>query len=75
MRRPKNEPPPRPWGRALDAEAAREYCGVDVERTPGAPAPIKLSPRRKVWLREQLDDWIDRAAGKNTCPEFDIWDQ
>ncbi len=63
------------WGRGLDADAARQYCGCDVERTPGAPPPVKVSPRRKIWLREELDAWLDRMAGKDPASQGSIWDE
>lgn len=61
------------WGRGLDADAARAYCGCDVEHTPGAPPPVKVSPRRKIWLREDLDAWLDRVAGKKAPDQDNPW--
>lgn len=61
------------WGRGLDTAAARAYCGCDVDRIPGAPKPVKVSPRRKVWLREDLDAWLNRVAGKRAQEQDNPW--
>ena len=59
------------WPRALKLELDTAYCGlsrntflreVDAGR---APAARRLTAGRKVWLREELDAWLDRAAGKS----------
>ena len=60
---------PRPsygWPRGLKAADAAEYVGLgestflaEVERGK-IPPPTWLTKNRKVWLREKLDDYLDR---------------
>lgn len=60
------------WPRSMSVELAAAYVGLSpsafraqVDR-PGstAPQPIPLTQGRRVWLREDLDAWLDRAAGR-----------
>ncbi len=54
--------------RGLRAIAAATYCGLGrstflryvSERK--APQPRKLSPGAVVWLRDELDKWMEAAA-------------
>lgn len=63
------------WPRGMDAKSASDYCGFDVRRTPGAPAPVRPSPKRAVWLREDLDAWLDRLAKKDQHESpRSVWD-
>ena len=54
--------------RGLRAQAAAKYCGLGRSTflryvSEGkAPAPRKLSPGAVVWLRDQLDSWMEGAA-------------
>lgn len=68
--------------RALRAELAALYVGVSeswwlLEVKAGrAPSPVYLSPRIPVWLREDLDAWLDEKAGRDTgAKEPNPWDE
>lgn len=57
------------WPRALRAELAAAYVGVsratlhELVRRAEAPRPTYLTPGIPVWLRDQLDAWLDARAG------------
>jgi prophage regulatory protein len=68
------------WPRGLREELAAEYVGLApstfrrevTERR--APQPIRLTPGRLVWLKEDLDAWLDRVAGRSTAsPRKNPW--
>jgi predicted DNA-binding transcriptional regulator AlpA len=72
------------WPRAMKADAAAEYCGLGLSSfhryvAAGiAPAPIRYpacdtskAPRRVAWLREDLDAWLDRMAGRTPASADD----
>ncbi|BBF66699.1 AlpA family phage regulatory protein [Acidithiobacillus sp. 'AMD consortium'] len=54
--------------RGLRAQAAAKYCGLGRSTflryvSEGkAPQPRKLSPGAVVWLRDELDKWLEAAA-------------
>lgn len=54
--------------RALRAQAAAKYCGLGRSTflryvaEGKAPQPRKLSPGAVIWLRDELDTWLERAA-------------
>jgi predicted DNA-binding transcriptional regulator AlpA len=56
--------------RGLMPSRAAEYIGVSVgtlrrESEAGrAPRPVRISTQRLVYLREDLDAYLDRLAGK-----------
>lgn len=58
------------WPRSMSDDLAAAYTGVSVttfraEVAAGrAPAPIRLTLKRIAWLREDLDGWLDRLAGR-----------
>jgi predicted DNA-binding transcriptional regulator AlpA len=58
--------------RALRAEFAALYVGVSESwwlaavKAGDAPAAVYLTPRLPVWLREDLDAWLDARAGRNS---------
>jgi predicted DNA-binding transcriptional regulator AlpA len=58
----------------MHLELAASYVGLSVgsianERKAGRfPEPVSLTRGRIVWLREDLDAWLDRKAGK-AAPE------
>lgn len=58
------------WPRAMDVELAAAYCSISPAtlRREG-PAPVTIGRERKVWLRDQLDAWLDRLAGIVTASE------
>ncbi|MBV8094502.1 MAG: hypothetical protein JOY71_19380 [Acetobacteraceae bacterium] len=58
------------WPRGLCEELAAAYVGLSVttiraERAAGRfPAPIPLTRGRIVWLKEDLDRYLDLKAGR-----------
>lgn len=55
------------WPRGLSAELAATYVGLSKSgflADDTIPAAIQLTKGRKVWLREDLDAWLDAKAGK-----------
>lgn len=57
------------WPRGLSETLAAAYVGLSpstirAERARGAfPQPVQLTAGRMVYLRDQLDSWLDRKAG------------
>jgi predicted DNA-binding transcriptional regulator AlpA len=57
------------WPRGLREELAAQYIGLSVTtfrrewREGRAPRPIQLTVGRQVWLRDELDRWLDGKAG------------
>ncbi len=69
------------WPRALRAELAASYVGMGASawlsmvRRSEAPDPVYLSARIPVWLREDLDAWLDAKAGRTAAsPASNPWD-
>lgn len=60
---------PYDWPRGMRAAQAAEYIGLSestflAEVKKGTiPEPTWLTANRKVWLREKLDEYLDRKAG------------
>lgn len=61
---------PEAWPRGLRLDAAAEYVGLsrntflrEIEAGK-APKPYQITVGRLVWLREDLDAYLDRIAGK-----------
>ena len=59
--------------RGLPALAAAYYIGFSVTSfrayvAPAVPA-VRISPGRLVWLREDLDRWLDGRRGTLPAPE------
>ncbi|MBB4267692.1 helix-turn-helix transcriptional regulator [Roseospira visakhapatnamensis] len=60
------------WPRSMGLELAAAYVGLSPSKFWGevnkqgstAPQPIALTAGRRVWLKEDLDAWLDRAAGR-----------
>jgi prophage regulatory protein len=58
------------WPRGLREDLAAEYIGLSVSsirtlRHRGQfPAPIPLTKGRLIFLRDDLDAWLDRKAGR-----------
>ena len=56
--------------RGMPQAIAARYVGLSESqfglmwRQGAAPQPIKLAARRQVWLREDLDRWLDEKAGR-----------
>ncbi|MDD2706249.1 MAG: hypothetical protein PHU07_13085 [Acidocella sp.] len=54
----------RDWPRAMPVDLAAKYCGVGANTlTQHGPKPVQIGQKRKVWLRDQLDKWLDTLAG------------
>ena len=58
------------WPRGMNMELAAAYLSLspsllrsEVEAGE-APQPVWLTAGRKIWLREDLDAYLDRKAGK-----------
>ncbi len=69
-----------PWPpRGLPEEQAAYYVGLSAStfrREVGAghaPAPVRLTAGRQVWLRDQLDAWLDQKAGRVVASPPDEW--
>lgn len=67
--------------RGLRAELAALYVGVSeawwhaAVKAGNAPAPIYLTPRLPIWLREDLDAWLDARAGRDAASSaVNPWD-
>jgi predicted DNA-binding transcriptional regulator AlpA len=62
------------WPRGMREALAADYVGLSSstfrrEWSEGrAPGPVHLTPGRQVWLREDLDQWLDRKAGRLNDP-------
>lgn len=60
------------WPRSMGLELASAYVGLSPSKFWGevnkqdstAPQPIALTAGRRVWLKEDLDAWLTRAAGR-----------
>ena len=54
----------------MPLDLAAEYVGlsgstIQAERKAGRfPQPVKLTPGRIVWYREDLDAWLDQKGGR-----------
>ncbi len=58
------------WPRGLREEFAAEYVGLSVStwraecKAGRAPKPVHITVGRQVWLRDDLDRWLDAKAGR-----------
>lgn len=58
------------WPRGMPESIAAEYVGLSVSTIRAArvrrdfPDPVQLTPGRIVYLREDLDAYLDRKAGR-----------
>ena len=63
------------WPRGMREALAADYVGLSFSTfrrewsESRAPAPVHLTPGRQVWLREDLDQWLDRKAGRLNDPD------
>ena len=62
------------WPRGLPETLAAAYVGLSVNtfRRYG-PQPVWLTKGRKVWLREELDRWLDQKAGRVSDSSPEDW--
>jgi predicted DNA-binding transcriptional regulator AlpA len=55
------------WPRALREELAAAYVGLSTSTFRAKVAPelktVHLTEKRRAWLREDLDAWLDARAG------------
>ncbi len=68
----------RDWPRGMRAATAADYVGVSVSTLraivrKGGLKPIRLTPGRIVYLREDLDSYLDRAAGRGPLSTGNEW--
>lgn len=64
------------WPRALRPELAAAYVGLSPSTFAAhcKIAPVQLTPGIRVWLREDLDRWLDERAGRVAAsPEINPW--
>ncbi|MDR3534236.1 MAG: hypothetical protein P4L90_27185 [Rhodopila sp.] len=66
------------WPRGMREPLAAAYVGLSesslrAEVKAGKVKPVWLTAGRQVYLREDLDAYLDRAAGRTPAVEFD-WD-
>jgi predicted DNA-binding transcriptional regulator AlpA len=65
------------WPRGLREDFAASYVGLSVStirtlRGRGEfPSPVPLTKGRMVYLREDLDGWLDRRAGRGAKVDED----
>ena len=58
------------WPRGMREALAAAYVGLSFStfrrewREGRAPGPVRLTAGRQVWLRDDLDRWLDRKAGR-----------
>lgn len=67
MTRQPSKDVPDAWPRGMRLQVAAAYVGLSetaFERAAGLPAPVWLTEGRKIWLREDLDGWLDVRAGR-----------
>jgi predicted DNA-binding transcriptional regulator AlpA len=56
--------------RGLNLVEAARYIGIGAStlareaRAGRCPRPVGPTPQRRVWLRDDLDAWLDALAGK-----------
>ena len=55
------------WPRGMSDALAAAYVGLSKSgflSDPTIPGPVWIKKGRRVWLREDLDAWLDGKAGK-----------
>ena len=63
----------------MQLELAAAYVGLSTgsvynERKAGRfPTPIHLTEGRMVWLRDDLDHWLDEKAGRTVVGDGSEW--
>ena len=65
------------WPRVMPEPWAAAYVGLSVStfrrHVADTVVAIKLSPHRRGYLREDLDAWVDRKAGRESASGADEW--
>jgi hypothetical protein len=68
------------WPRGMSDQLAAGYVGLGVTTFREAMAeagiaPVWLTKGRRVWLREDLDRWLDGRAGRTapSAPQANPW--
>lgn len=67
------------WPRGLREDLAAQYVGLSVSsirslRQRGEfPSPIPLTKGRLVFLRDDLDAWLDKKAGRSGASHDVDW--
>lgn len=68
---------PERWPRGLRESDAADYVGLSVTSVRALraardfPAPVQLTPGSLIYLREDVDAWLDRRAGRVSRPAED----
>jgi hypothetical protein len=66
------------WPRVLNEAWAAAYIGMSPSSFRRGPAAdltaINLTAQRKGWLRDDLDEWVDRQAGRSIKSAGDGWE-
>ncbi len=67
------------WPRGMRQSLAAAYLGLSeatfrVQVASEVP-PVQLTPGRAVWLRDDLDAYLDRKAGRSAAAAGDEWMQ
>lgn len=70
---------PNAWPRGMREPIASAYVGLSESalraevRAGRVHAPVRLTPNRVVYLREHLDEYLDRAAGITSSGDGSEW--
>ena len=69
------------WPRGLSEGLAAAYVGLSQSQfrkfvdQENAPQPVPFPCKRVIWLREDLDAWLDRLAGRTPASAaINPWD-
>lgn len=60
---------PDAWPRGMRDDVAAAYVGLSRStflrevQAGAAPEPCNITNGRRIWLRDQLDDWLDELFG------------
>ena len=58
------------WPRGMRLEVAAAYLGLSpsslsaAAKAGTAPKPIRITPGRIIWLKDDLDAWLNKQAGR-----------
>ena len=62
------------WPRGMSEPLAASYVGLSASQfrlevgAGRAPRPGRITERRKIWLKEDLDAYLDRVFGRTRSP-------
>ena len=56
------------WPRGMPEQLAAAYVGLSVSRFQACVVPevagIQITERIRIWVKDDLDDWLDRLSGR-----------